>query len=129
MLDPAAKTTVLGRGLPASPGAASGKVVFSADEAEAAASRGEAVILVRIETSPEDIHGMHAAKGILTTRGGMTSHAPVVARGMVRPCVSGAGDLRIDYAAGTMTAREHRVRASETITINGSTGEVSGAQM
>src|SRR5258708_35051362 len=78
MLDPAAKVTVLGRGLPASPGAASGKVVFSADEAEAAASRGESVILVRIETSPEDIHGMHAAKGILTTRGGMTSHAAVV---------------------------------------------------
>ena len=96
---------MLARGLPASPGAASGKVVFSADEAEAAASRGEAVILVRIETSPEDIHGMHAARGILTTRGGMTSHAAVVARGMGRPCVAGAGDLRIDYAAGTMSGR------------------------
>src|SRR5579884_2547716 len=104
-LDPAAKATVLARGLPASPGAASGKVVFSADEAESAASRGEAVILVRVETSPEDIHGMHAARGILTTRGGMTSHAAVVARGMGRPCVSGAGDLQIDYDAGTMAVR------------------------
>src|SRR5579863_4665610 len=94
MLDPAAKITVLARGLPASPGAAAGKVVFSADEAEDAANRGEAVILVRAETSPEDIHGMHAARGILTTRGGMTSHAAVVARGMGRACVAGAGDLR-----------------------------------
>ena len=99
MLDPSAKTTVLARGLPASPGAASGQVVFSADEAESLAARGEAVILVRIETSPEDIHGMHAARGVLTTRGGMTSHAAVVARGMGRPCVAGAGDMRIDYAA------------------------------
>jgi pyruvate,orthophosphate dikinase len=124
MLDPAAKTTVLAHGLPASPGAASGKVVFSADIAESAASRGESVILVRIETSPEDIHGMHAAKGILTTRGGMTSHAAVVARGMGRPCVSGAGDLRIDYAAGTMAVRNHLVRVGDLITVNGSTGEV-----
>ena len=124
MLDPAAKTTVLARGLPASPGAASGKVVFSADEAEWLAGRGEAVILVRIETSPEDIHGMHAARGILTTRGGMTSHAAVVARGMGRPCVAGAGDLRIDYAAGTMTVRNTMVAAGDMITINGSTGEV-----
>src|SRR6266849_5019657 len=110
MLDPAAKVTVLGHGLPASPGAASGKVVFSADEAESAKARGEAVILVRIETSPEDIHGMHAATGILTTRGGMTSHAAVVARGMGRPCVAGAGDLHIDYAAGTLAVRNHLVR-------------------
>ena len=124
MLDPTAKTTVLAHGLPASPGAASGKVVFSADEAESAASRGESVILVRIETSPEDIHGMHAARGILTTRGGMTSHAAVVARGMGRPCVSGAGDLRIDYAAGTMTVSNHLVRVGDLITVNGSTGEV-----
>ncbi len=124
MLDPTAKTTVLARGLPASPGAASGKVVFSADEAESFAARGEAVILVRIETSPEDIHGMHAAKGVLTTRGGMTSHAAVVARGMGRPCVAGAGDLRIDYEARTMTARATLVKASEIITIDGSTGEV-----
>ena len=98
MLDPAAKINVLARGLPASPGAASGKIVFSAEEAESCASRGEAVILARVETSPEDIHGMHAARGILTARGGMTSHAAVVARGMGRPCVAGAGDLRIDYA-------------------------------
>ena len=124
MLDPSAKTTVLAHGLPASPGAASGKIVFSADEAESAASRGERVILVRIETSPEDIHGMHAARGILTTRGGMTSHAAVVARGMGRPCVSGAGDLRIDYAAGTLAVRNHLVHAGDLITINGSTGEV-----
>ena len=124
MLDPSAKTTVLARGLPASPGAASGKVVFSADEAESFAARGEAVILVRIETSPEDIHGMHAAKGVLTTRGGMTSHAAVVARGMGRPCVAGAGDLRIDYEARTMTARATLVKAGEIITIDGSTGEV-----
>src|SRR5438105_3146879 len=124
MLDPSAKTTVLAHGLPASPGAASGKVVFSADEAESAASRGEAAILVRIETSPDDIHGMHAARGILTTRGGMTSHAAVVARGMGRPCVAGAGDVRVDYAARTMTARNIVVRADEIITIDGSTGEV-----
>ena len=123
-LDPKAKTSVLSRGLPASPGAASGTVVFSADEAEARAGKGEAVILVRIETSPEDIHGMHAAKGILTTRGGMTSHAAVVARGMGRPCVAGAGDIRVDYAAKTLHAREQVVKAGETITINGSTGEV-----
>jgi pyruvate, orthophosphate dikinase len=123
-LDPGAKTTVLAHGLPASPGAASGKIVFSADEAESAASRGESVILVRIETSPEDIHGMHAAKGVLTTRGGMTSHAAVVARGMGRPCVSGAGDLRIDYAGRTMAVRNHLVHAGDLITINGSTGEV-----
>ncbi len=124
MLDPSAKTTVLARGLPASPGAASGKVVFSADEAESFAARGEAVILVRIETSPEDIHGMHAARGVLTTRGGMTSHAAVVARGMGRPCVAGAGDLRIDYEARTMAARATLVKAGEIITIDGSTGEV-----
>jgi pyruvate,orthophosphate dikinase len=124
MLDPAAKTIVLAHGLPASPGAASGKVLFSPDEAEAAASRGESVILVRIETSPEDIHGMHAARGILTTRGGMTSHAAVVARGMGRPCVTGAGDLRIDYGARTLTVGNHLVHAGDLLTINGSTGEV-----
>jgi pyruvate,orthophosphate dikinase len=124
MLDPKAKTTVLAQGLPASPGAASGKVVFSADEAEALAVRGEAVILVRIETSPEDIHGMHAARGVLTTRGGMTSHAAVVARGMGRPCVAGAGEIRVDYAARTMAARTTLVKAGEIVTIDGSTGEV-----
>ena len=123
-LDPTAKTAVLAQGLPASPGAASGKVVFSAEEAESLAARGEAVILVRNETSPDDIHGMNAAKGILTTRGGMTSHAAVVARGMGRPCVAGAGDLRVDYATRTMTARNVVVAAGEVITIDGSSGEV-----
>jgi pyruvate,orthophosphate dikinase len=129
MLDPTAKTTVLARGLPASPGAASGKVVFSADEAESFAARGEAVILVRVETSPEDIHGMHAARGVLTTRGGMTSHAAVVARGMGRPCVAGAGDLRIDYEARTISARATLVKAGEVITIDGSTGEVMAGEV
>jgi pyruvate, orthophosphate dikinase len=123
-LDPKAPKTILARGLPASPGAASGVVVFSADEAQARAEKKESVILVRIETSPEDIHGMHAAKGILTARGGMTSHAAVVARGMGRSCVAGAGDLRIDYRAGTITVREHIVKVGDRITINGSTGEV-----
>ena len=98
-LDPKAVRDVLTKGLPASPGAASGKVVFDADAAEKAAANGDSVILVRTETSPEDIHGMHAAKGILTARGGMTSHAAVVARGMGRPCVSGAGSLGIDAKA------------------------------
>jgi pyruvate, orthophosphate dikinase len=124
MLDPKAKAEILARGLPASPGAASGKIVFSADEAEAQAVRGEAVILVRIETSPEDIHGMHAARGTLTTRGGMTSHAAVVARGMGRPCVAGAGDMRIDYAAQTITVKNRVIRAGELLTIDGTTGEV-----
>ena len=95
---PRRKRTLIGKGLPASPGAASGAVVFNADEAESRAAKGEAVILVRIETSPEDIHGMHAAQGILTTRGGMTSHAAVVARGMGRPCVAGAGGISVDYS-------------------------------
>ncbi|MDE2576181.1 MAG: pyruvate, phosphate dikinase, partial [Rhodospirillales bacterium] len=102
-LDPKAKRVVLSKGLPASPGAASGAVVFSADEAEMRAAKGEAVLLVRIETSPEDIHGMHAARGILTTRGGMTSHAAVVARGMGRPCVAGAGGISVDYGAQTLS--------------------------
>src|SRR5438270_6216431 len=123
-LDPKVKTSILACGLPASPGAASGQVVFSADEAESLAVRGEAVILVRIEASPEDIHGMHASKGVLTTRGGMTSHAAVVARGMGRPCIAGTSDLRVDYAAQTMTARNIVVKAGEIITIDGSTGEV-----
>ncbi len=112
-LDPKAPKNVLARGLPASPGAASGAVVFSADEAETRAQKGEAVILVRIETSPEDIHGMHAARGILTTRGGMTSHAAVVARGMGRACVAGAGDLRVDYATKTISAKGQVVKAGE----------------
>ena len=123
-LDPKAPRTLLAKGLPASPGAASGAVVFNADEAESRAQKGEAVILVRIETSPEDIHGMHAARGILTTRGGMTSHAAVVARGMGRPCVAGAGGITVDYNAQTLSAGGKTVRAGETITLDGATGEV-----
>ena len=123
-LDPKAARKVVARGLPASPGAASGKIVFTADEAEAKAQAGEAVILVRVETSPEDIHGMHAAKGILTTRGGMTSHAAVVARGMGRPCVSGVGHIRIDYKAGTMTIGQTVYNSGDEITIDGAKGEV-----
>jgi pyruvate,orthophosphate dikinase len=124
MLDPKAPRTLLGKGLPASPGAACGAVVFSADEAESRALKGEAVILVRIETSPEDIHGMHAAKGILTTRGGMTSHAAVVARGMGRPCVSGAGGISVDYNAQILAVGGRIVRAGDTVTLDGATGEV-----
>ena len=124
MLDPDAPRNVLAKGLPASPGAASGAVVFSADEAESRAAKGEAVILVRIETSPEDIHGMHAATGILTTRGGMTSHAAVVARGMGRPCVAGAGGIAVDYGAQTLSAGGATVRGGETITLDGASGEV-----
>jgi pyruvate,orthophosphate dikinase len=123
-LDPKAPRKLLAKGLPASPGAASGLVVFSADEAEMRAQKGEAVILVRIETSPEDIHGMHAARGILTTRGGMTSHAAVVARGMGRPCVAGAGGIHVDYGAKTLTAGGVSVRAGDTITLDGATGEI-----
>ncbi len=123
-LDPNAPRTLLSKGLPASPGAASGAIVFSADEAESRATKGEAVILVRVETSPEDIHGMHAARGILTTRGGMTSHAAVVARGMGRPCVAGAGGIRVDRGAQTLTAGGKTLRAGDTITLDGATGEV-----
>ncbi len=123
-LDPDADRRVFAKGLPASPGAASGAVVFHADEAEERGARGEAVILARVETSPEDIHGMHAARGILTARGGMTSHAAVVARGMGRPCVAGAGTIRMDYEAGTMTAGGVTVRAGDVITIDGASGEV-----
>ncbi len=123
-LDPQAPRVLMGKGLPASPGAACGAVVFSADEAELRAGHGEAVILVRIETSPEDIHGMHAAQGVLTTRGGMTSHAAVVARGMGRPCVAGAGGIQVNYGAQTLSAGGHVVRAGETITLDGATGEV-----
>jgi len=123
-LDPAAVRDVLTRGLPASPGAASGKVVFDADTAEKRAAAGDAVILVRTETSPEDIHGMHAARGILTARGGMTSHAAVVARGMGRPCVSGAGSLSIDAKAKVMRCAGREVKEGDIVTIDGSTGEV-----
>ncbi len=128
-LDPKAKKNVVARGLPASPGAASGEVVFTADEAEDRASKGEKVILVRVETSPEDIHGMHAAVGILTTRGGMTSHAAVVARGMGRPCVSGAGEIRVDAAAKLMVVRGQKVAEGDLITIDGGTGEVMIGQV
>ena len=124
-LDPQAEKTVVAKGLPASPGAASGEVVFSADEAEEAAKIGLKVILVRIETSPEDIHGMHAARGILTARGGMTSHAAVVARGMGKCCVSGCGDIKVDYASQQFTARDGQVfKKGDVITLDGSTGEV-----
>jgi pyruvate,orthophosphate dikinase len=123
-LDPDASRTVITSGSPASPGAASGVVMFDADSAERAAHDGHSVILVRIETSPEDIHGMHASKGILTSRGGMTSHAAVVARGMGRPCVSGAGTLNIDYAAKVLSVGGHQIREGDIITIDGSTGDV-----
>jgi len=123
-LDPDAVRDIYTRGLPASPGAASGAVVFDSDEAEVWAKAGKDVILCRTETSPEDIHGMHAAKGILTARGGMTSHAAVVARGMGRPCVSGAGQVRIDYKTGVMTAMGREIKKGDTITIDGSSGEV-----
>ncbi|CAN5286356.1 pyruvate, phosphate dikinase [soil metagenome] len=123
-LDPAAKRDVIATGLPASPGAASGEIVFDSDEAEKLKEKGRQVILVRIETSPEDIHGMHAAEGILTARGGMTSHAAVVARGMGKPCVSGAGTLRIDYKTGTLVASGIALKAGDVVTIDGSTGQV-----
>jgi pyruvate, orthophosphate dikinase len=123
-IDPRAHRRVIATGLPASPGAASGEIVFSPDEAAQLKSDGKKVVLVRVETSPEDIHGMHAAEGILTARGGMTSHAAVVARGMGKPCVSGAGSLRIDYAAGTMTAGSQTFKKGDYITVDGSTGQV-----
>ena len=123
-LDPKAPRKLLAKGLPASPGAACGIVVFSADEAEARAQKGESVILVRIETSPEDIHGMHAARGVLTTRGGMTSHAAVVARGMGRPCVAGCGGITVDYNNQYLSAGGVRIEAGQIITLDGATGEV-----
>ena len=126
MFDPAEESSAktLTKGLPASPGAATGTVVFSAEAAEAAAEKGEQVILVRIETSPEDIGGMNAAQGILTARGGMTSHAAVVARGMGKCCVAGAGDLQIDYAAGRFVVGGVTVQAGDAVSLNGSTGAV-----
>lgn len=123
-LDPNATRDVLTKGLPASPGAASGFAVFDSDTAEKRAAAGDAVILVRVETSPEDIHGMHAARGILTARGGMTSHAAVVARGMGRPCVSGAGTLAIVAREKLFRVGGREVREGDTITIDGTTGEV-----
>ncbi len=123
-LDPDAPVEVIATGLPASPGAASGEIVFTADAAEKLAGAGRAVILARVETSPEDIHGMHAAAGILTTRGGMTSHAAVVARGMGRPCVSGAGAICIDHQRGVFSTGHLTFKAGDVITIDGSTGRV-----
>jgi pyruvate,orthophosphate dikinase len=123
-IDPEATRSVVARGLPASPGAAVGAVVFSADEAETREKAGEKVILVRTETSPDDIHGLHAAQGVLTTRGGMTSHAAVVARGMGKPCVVGCGDAKIDDAAGELRMGDHVVHAGEAITLDGGSGEV-----
>ncbi len=124
MIDPKAERRVLTTGLPASPGAAAGEIVFNSDEAENARKAGRKVILVRVETSPEDIHGMHAAEGILTTRGGMTSHAAVVARGMGKPCVSGAGQIRVDYAKGTLTVGQTVLKAGDVLTIDGGNGQV-----
>jgi pyruvate,orthophosphate dikinase len=123
-IDPKAERKVIATGLPASPGAASGEIVFSSDEAETLKGQGRKVILVRVETSPEDIHGMHAAEGILTTRGGMTSHAAVVARGMGKPCVSGAGAIRVDYATQTLSSAGVTLKKGELVTIDGSTGQV-----
>ncbi len=124
MIDPKGKPPAIATGLPASPGAASGEIVFSAEQAETLRQAGRKCILVRVETSPEDITGMHAAEGILTTRGGMTSHAAVVARGMGKPCVSGAGSVRIDYAKQTMTAGGVTLKKGEVLTIDGASGEV-----
>src|SRR5947208_4732783 len=128
-IDPAAKRDVIATGLPASPGAAAGEIVFSSDEAAKLQADGRKVILVRIETSPEDIHGMHAAEGILTTRGGMTSHAAVVARGMGKPCVSGCGTIRVDYGRGTMSIGSRTFKAGHVITIDGSLGQVLAGRM
>ncbi|WP_295813590.1 pyruvate, phosphate dikinase [uncultured Nitratireductor sp.] len=123
-IDPSAPRDIIGMGLPASPGAATGEIVFSSEAAEEAKAEGRRAILVRVETSPEDIHGMHAAEGILTTRGGMTSHAAVVARGMGKPCVSGAGSLRVDHRKGVLLAMGQTLKAGDTITIDGATGQV-----
>ena len=128
-IDPSAERDVIATGLPASPGAASGEIVFSSDEAAKLQADGKKVILVRIETSPEDIHGMHASEGILTTRGGMTSHAAVVARGMGKPCVSGTGAIRVDYGRGTMSIGGRVFKAGDIITIDGSTGQVLAGRL
>jgi len=128
-IDPVAKRDVIATGLPASPGAAAGEIVFSSDEAAKLQADGRKVILVRVETSPEDIHGMHAAEGILTTRGGMTSHAAVVARGMGKPCVSGCGTVRVDYGRGLMTVGNRTFKAGDVITIDGSVGQVLAGRM
>ena len=123
-IDPAAKRRIVATGLPASPGAASGEIVFTADEAEQLKGMGRKVILVRVETSPDDIHGMHAAEGVLTTRGGMTSHAAVVARGMGKPCVTGAATIRVDYASATMSAAGVTFKRGDMLTLDGGSGQV-----
>ena len=128
-IDPGAPRDVIAHGLPASPGAAVGKLVFDAGEAERLGAQGEAVILVREETSPEDIHGMHAARGIVTARGGMTSHAAVVARGMGRPCVCGASELQIDAVARELRARGRTFKAGDIVTVDGAKGEVLAGAM
>ena len=128
-IDPKAARTVLAKGLPASPGAAMGAIVFDSDEAEKLVADGKKVILCRTETSPEDIHGMHASEGILTSRGGMTSHAAVVARGMGKPCVAGAGDIVIDYKAQTLTVKGKVLKPGDKVTLDGSTGEVLLGEM
>jgi pyruvate, orthophosphate dikinase len=128
-IDPSAKRDVIATGLPASPGAAAGEIVFSSEEAAKLQADGRKVVLVRIETSPEDIHGMHAAQGILTTRGGMTSHAAVVARGMGKPCVSGCGSIRVDYGRGTMTVGDRVFKTGDIITIDGALGQVLAGRM
>lgn len=128
-LDPKAPRDVLGKGLPASPGAASGAIVLDADTAEKLAERGDAVILVRVETSPEDIHGMHAAKGILTARGGMTSHAAVVARGMGRPCVSGASGVSIDMASRTLKIGNRELKEGDLLTLDGASGDIMAGEV
>ena len=128
-IDPNAQRDVIAMGLPASPGAASGAVVFNSDDAEAAKKAGRRCILVRVETSPEDIHGMHAAEGILTTRGGMTSHAAVVARGMGKPCVSGAGTIRVNYAQETFSSAGRTFKKGDLITIDGGNGQVLAGEI
>ncbi|WP_306258276.1 pyruvate, phosphate dikinase [Pararhizobium sp. IMCC21322] len=123
-IDPAAKRNVIAKGLPASPGAASGEIVFTSEEAQDAKAQGRSVVLVRVETSPEDIHGMHAAEGILTARGGMTSHAAVVARGMGKPCVSGASGIRIDLRNETLSVGDKTYQRGDIITVDGTSGQV-----
>src|SRR5881398_3745844 len=124
MVAPGTTPTVIAKGLPASPGAAIGEAVFDADEAEALAKRGRAVILVRPETSPEDFHGIVAARAILTARGGMTSHAAIVARGMGKTCVVGAKDIEVDPRAGRFRANGRVVKRGQTITVDGTSGRV-----
>ena len=128
-LDPNGERDVIAMGLPASPGAAIGEVVFSSDEAEELKKKGHKVILVRTETSPEDIHGMHAAEAIVTARGGMTSHAAVVARGMGTPCVSGAGDIRIDYETQQFSVAGRIVKKGDIVTVDGATGQVFAGEV